>query len=254
MTIFPAKRQAIMTQTENLPKFREIARLIDISAVRTDSTDFQIAEVVKAAKKLGFFLVTVLPAQTMLAKTLLSDASTPLLGGNVGFPSGGQTTSIKTAEARELAKMGVNEIDMVINIAAHLSERFEDVYNDIQAVINAAEGLPVKVILECYYLNPRQIRIGCDLAIKAGAAFVKTGSGWSPNGADPETVSLIKQHVGDQIGIKASGGIRGMDMLLDLKQRGATRFGISLASAVKIFNGEHEIQSSNRENQEGDDE
>ena len=223
---------------------QDIAQMIDLSAVRTDSTDSQITKMVEAAKKHHFYLVTVLPSQTLFAKNLLKGDASLKLGGNVGFPSGGQTTSIKAAEARELTKMGVDEIDMVINVAAHLSDRYDDVFNDIKAVVEASDSLPVKVILECYYLNPQQIRVACDLAIKAGAAFVKTGTGWSPNGASPEIVTIIKQHVGDQIGIKASGGIRSLDMLLELQKRGATRFGISLASALRIFDEEYVTPSS----------
>ncbi len=220
----------------------EIAQMIDISAVRTNSSDERVAEVVNAARKYHCYLVTILPSQTALAKRLLDGVSLPKLGGNVGFPSGGQTTRIKVAEAHELVKMGVDEIDMVIDVAAHLSGRYNDVLNDILAVVDASEGLPVKVILECYYLNSLQICKGCDLAIQAGAAFVKTGSGWAPGGATLENVALIKQHVGDRIGIKASGGVRGLEMVHELYRRGATRFGISLKSALRIFEAVDEPQ------------
>lgn len=221
----------------------EIAQMVDISAVRTNSSDTRVADVVNAARKYHCYLVTILPSQTTLAKRLLEGVSSPKLGGNVGFPSGGQTTRIKATEARELVKMGVDEIDMVIDVAAHLSGRYDDVLNDIRAVVDAAQGLPVKVILECYYLNNAQIRKGCDLAITAGAAFVKTGSGWAAGGATLENVALIKQHVGDQIGIKASGGVRGLEMVHELYRRGATRFGISLESALRIFEAADEPQS-----------
>lgn len=221
----------------------EIAQMVDISAVRTNSSDTRVADVVNAARKYHCYLVTILPSQTALAKRLLEGVSSPKLGGNVGFPSGGQTTRIKAAEARELVKMGVDEIDMVIDVAAHLSGRYADVLSDIRAVVDASDGLPVKVILECYYLNSAQICRGCDLAIQAGAAFVKTGSGWAPGGATLENVALIKQHVGDQIGIKASGGVRGLEMVHELYRRGATRFGISLESALRIFEAADEPQS-----------
>ena len=166
---------------------------------------------------------------------MIAGDSTPKLGGNVGFPSGGQTTSIKSEETCELVEIGVDEIDMVIDISAHLSGRSLDVFKDIQAVVDAAESKPVKVILECYYLDEKLIRTGCDLAIKAGAAYVKTGTGWTPVGATLGNVTLIKDHVGNAIKIKASGGIRDDKMLLELHRRGASRFGISLNSAVKIL-------------------
>jgi deoxyribose-phosphate aldolase len=212
-----------------------IARMIDISAVRADSVDATIEEVVRRATKYDCYLVTILPSQTMRAKKLLEGCEFPKIGGNVGFPSGGQTTHVKVVETRELIRMGVDEIDMVIDIAAHLSGRYKDVLNDMRAVIEAAEGKPVKTILECNYLNDDQIRVGCDLAIEAGATFVKTGTGWAPSGATLENVTLIKQHVGNRIKIKASGGIRNIETLIEMCRRGATRFGISLASASKIL-------------------
>ncbi len=214
----------------------EIAQMIDISAVRSDSSDQKILEVVEAARKYHCYLVTILPAQTLRAKNLLQlTPDAPKLGGNVGFPSGGQTSAIKVKETRELLSFGVDEIDMVIDVAAHLSGRYDDVFRDMTAVIEAAEGKPVKIILECYYLNDAQIRIGCDLAIKAGAQFVKTGTGWAPTGATLENIALIKNHVGDAIKIKASGGVRGIESLLEMYRRGASRFGISVASAERIL-------------------
>ena len=239
-----------MTDTSKKLTDLGIAQMVDISAVRTNSSDERVTSVVSAAKKHKCYLVTVLPAQTLLAKRLLDGESSPKLGGNVGFPSGGQTTSIKVAEARELVRMGVNEIDMVIDVAAHLSGRYNDVLNDIKAVVDASDGLPVKVILECFYLNNLQIRKGCDLAIQACAAFVKTGSGWTPAGATLENVALIKQHVGDQIAIKASGGVQGLDMVQQLYQLGATRFGISLQSALRIFEAAEEAEPLANEDQE----
>ncbi len=224
-----------MDQTNRLFYPQDIARMIDISAVRADSMDTKIEEVVRRAKKYDCYLVTILPSQTLRVKKLLVGCEFPKIGGNVGFPSGGQTTHVKVMETRELVEMGVDEIDMVIDIAAHLSGRYKDVLSDIRAVIEAAQGKPVKTILECNYLSDDQIRVGCDLAIEAGAAFVKTGTGWTPSGATLENVTLIKQHVGDRIKIKASGGIRNIETLVEMYKRGVTRFGISLSSASKIL-------------------
>jgi deoxyribose-phosphate aldolase len=213
----------------------ELASMIDISAVRTDSSDNKVIEAVECARKFSCYLVTILPSQTQRAKIILGERGALRLGGNVGFPSGGQTTSIKTLETQELVKMGVDEIDMVINVAALISGRIADVYTDIAAVVDVSEGRPVKAILECHYLNHDQIRSGCDQAVKAGAAFVKTGTGWAPSGATMENIALIKKHVGDSIKIKASGGIRSLEMIRDMYDLGATRFGISTNSAVKIL-------------------
>jgi deoxyribose-phosphate aldolase len=213
----------------------DIAQMIDVSAVRTDSTDEKIRELVACAKRYHCYLVTALPSQTENAKTLLGGLASPKLGGNVGFPSGGQTTRVKLQETRELLEMGVDEIDMVIDIAALLSGRYQHVCDQIAAIVDACQGRPVKAILECYYLNDDQLRQACDLAIRAGAAFVKTSTGWTPVGTTLENISLIKTHVGDTIQIKASGGIRDQCTLLEMHRRGASRFGISSASAIKIL-------------------
>jgi deoxyribose-phosphate aldolase len=224
-----------MNEILPLHTVRDIAQMIDISAVRADSADDKIKEVVQRAKKYQCYLVTILPAQTSRAKALLQGLPMPKLGGNVGFPSGGQTTHIKIEETRELLDLGVDEIDMVINIAAHLSGRYDDVFSDIRAVVDASLNRPVKVILECSYLNNDQILKACDLAIDAGATFVKTGTGWTTSGATLENIKLMKDHVGDRIKIKASGGIRSIDTLLEMYKRGANRFGISLNSATRIL-------------------
>lgn len=213
----------------------EIAQRIDISAVRPGSSDEQVIQAVATARAYGCYLVTTLPSQTEFARRLLAGDPAPRLGGNAGFPSGGQTTRIKVSETQQLIELGVDEVDMVIDIAAHLSGRYADVYADIAAVVAAAQGRPVKVILECHYLTETQIRLGCDAAIKAGAAFVKTSTGWAPTCATPENVALIKAHVGDAIGIKAAGGIRSLETLLRLYSLGASRFGISYSSVPNLF-------------------
>ena len=220
-----------------------IAQKIDVSAVRTDSSDERVIEAVDCARKYGCYLVTVLPSQNRLLKELLQGRQTPKAGGNVGFPSGGQTTSIKVLETKELVRLGVDEIDMVINVGALISQHIPLVGDDIRAVVEAAEGKPVKVILECHYLTEDQIRTGCDLAIQAGAAFVKTGTGWAPTGATLENVALIKRHVGSAIQIKASGGVRGIETIQAMYSLGASRFGISARSVEKIFAAQFQVNS-----------
>jgi deoxyribose-phosphate aldolase len=221
----------------------EIAQMIDLSAVRAEDDERSMQALVAAACQYHCHLVTVLPSQTMLVKALLRDAgqagSPILVGGNVGFPSGGQSTRIKAAETRELVHMGCGEIDMVINIAWLLSGRDDYVLQDILGVVDIAKeivpGTLVKVILECHHLNADQIRRGCDLCIEAGADFVKTGTGWMPTGVTPENIALIKAHVGGAIAIQASGGIGDKDTLLEMHHLGATRFGIGLHRIERIF-------------------
>jgi deoxyribose-phosphate aldolase len=214
----------------------EIAQLIDLSAVRAEDDEQCIRALVDAACKCQCHLVTILPSQTLLVKALLHDAgqngASVLVGGNVGFPSGGQSTHIKVAETRELVNMGCDEIDMVINIAWLLSGRDDYARQDILGVVEIAKeivpGTLVKVILECHHLNADQIRRGCDLCIDAGADFVKTSTGWAPTGATLENIALIKAHVGNAIAIKASGGIRNKETLLEMHRLGAIRFGVGL--------------------------
>lgn len=228
----------------------EIAQKIDLSAVRADDGEASIRALVAAARKYHCYLVAILPSQTLLVKTLLQkefpEGPAIAIGGNVGFPSGGQSTRIKAAETRELVHLGCNEIDTVINIAWLLSGRYDHVLQDILGVVDTAKeivpGTLVKVILECHYLTPDQIRRGCDLCIEAGADFVKTGTGWAPTGATLDNIALIKTHVGDAIRIKASGGIRTREMILEMYHLGATRFGIGLRWVDHIFDG-HQAQS-----------
>lgn len=213
----------------------DIAQMVDLSAVRANDSDETIEALVQTAQKYHTYLVTTLPATTVLARKLLGENSKIGLSGNIGFPSGGQTTSIKVAEAKELLKMGCTELDMVINIGKLISAKYDEALDDIHAVVEAANGTPLKVILECHYLNEFQILKGCDLVMEGGANFVKTGTGWTPTGATPENVSLIKSRVEDRVQIKASGGIRTLDTIVELYKRGARRFGIGIKSAPAIF-------------------
>jgi deoxyribose-phosphate aldolase len=213
----------------------EIAQMIDLSAVQANDGDQAIQDLVEVAKKYQCYLITTLPNQTLLAKGLLGESAEIRLSGNVGFPSGGQTTPIKAAEARELVRMGCAELDVMISLGKLISGDDHYVLDELRAVVDIAGGRPVKVILECHYLSPGEILRGCDLSIQAGAAFIKTGTGWAPTGATLENVALIKSHVGDAIAIKASGGIRSLETILEMYRLGARRFGIGLRGASQIL-------------------
>jgi len=212
-----------------------VARMIDLSAVRADSDEAEVRALAEAARKYQCVCATTLPAYTPLIRDLLADEPAIRIGGNVGFPSGGTTSRMKVVEARELLGMGCSELDMVINIGQLLSGHYRYVLDDIRGVVEVAGGVPVKVILECHYLSPDQVRKACELCIEAGAAFVKTGTGWAPTGATLENVALIKSFVGDAIGIKASGGIRGPETLKEMYRRGARRFGLGVRTAALVL-------------------
>ncbi len=212
-----------------------IAQMIDLSAVQAENDSKYIRQMVEKAKEFQCIAVYPLPSWIPFTRQALGTDSGILLGGPVGFPSGGHTTSIKVAETRELIDMGCNEIDMVLNVGKLRSGLKDEVYKDIQAVVEAAAPVPVKVILECHYLSQDEILTGCDLTVKAAAAWVKTGTGWPATGATVERVQLISRHVGDTIQVKAAGGVRDLETLLALYDAGARRFGVGLNSALKIF-------------------
>ncbi|MCI2049929.1 MAG: deoxyribose-phosphate aldolase [Lachnospiraceae bacterium] len=213
---------------------QSIAKMIDVSAVRADSTLNEVGKVAEAAKKYSFICAFALPCFTGELVGLLKDRDDIMTGGVVGFPSGADTTEIKVAEARQLLSLGVNEIDMVINIGALKSGKYDRVRDDIKAVVDVC-GVPVKSILEIAYLTDDEIRIASRLAVEAGVAFVKTGTGWADKPTTVGTIRIIKSEIGDAARIKAAGGVRELSVLLEMAEAGCSRFGIGLNSAVKIM-------------------
>lgn len=214
---------------------RDLAQMIDLSAVHTEHNEADVRRLVAYARQYDCIAVYTLPDFVPLARELLADAPHIAVGGAVGFPSGGVTTATKVAEAKELVTLGCRELDMVINVGMLRSGHHQRVHDDIRAVVAAGGGLPVKVILECHYLSDDEIRRGCELAMAAGAAFMKTGTGWAPTGATLENVALIRSVVGGRMKIKAAGGVRGLETMKEMYRRGATRFGIGMSSAVRIL-------------------
>ncbi len=214
---------------------REIAKMMDLSAVQAQNTEDDVKALVNLAKIHQCIAVFCLPSLTPLAAQLLKDEAEINLGGVIGFPSGGVSTTIKVAEAEELIKMGCNELDMVINVGLLRSGRLEEVQHDVRSVVEIADGIPVKVILECHHLTNTQIQKGCEISILAGAAFVKTGTGWAETGATVDNVALMNACAGGKISIKAAGGIRDLATLLELHRCGATRFGVGYESAKNIL-------------------
>lgn len=230
--------------TEKNLDIHQIAQMIDLSAVQAENNERYIRKLVDTAININCIAVFTLPSWIPFAKSLLGPDTPTLLGGAVGFPSGGNTTQIKVFETSELIQMGCSEIDVVVNIGKLLSGHYKEVYEDIRSVVDAAEKTPVKVIIECHYLSEKDILKSCDIVIKSGASWVKTGTGWAPTGATAENVKLIRDHVGNQVKIKAAGGIRDLASLLLLYDLGARRFGLGLNSALSIIeeltNKEHE--------------
>ena len=213
----------------------ELARLIDLSCVRAENDEAEIRDLAATARELGVVCVFALPCYTRLLKELLADAPHIGIGGVVGFPSGAHTTTIKVAEARQSLADGATELDMVINVGWLRSGRHEAVSDDIRAVVEAAGEVPLKVILECHWLTPEQIRCGSELCVEAGAAWVKTGTGWAPTAATLTNVALIHEAVSGRVGIKAAGGVRDLATIAAMHRLGVRRFGIGTANGIRIL-------------------
>lgn len=155
----------------------------------------------------------------------------------VGFPLGSTSSAEKACEAQQLCAEGAEEIDMVVNIGALLEGDAAYVFTDIDEVVRAVcafgrESSLVKVILETGYLNEDQIRLGCRLAVAAGADFVKTSTGFGPRGANVRDVEIMREEVGELVGVKAAGGIRDLASALELLEAGASRIGTSAGARI----------------------
>jgi len=211
-----------------------LARMMDLSCVLAESALEEIDAAVALARRHGIFAIFVLPAHIPYLIEKIGDADI-LPAATVGFPSGAATTAGKAAETREQLAMGCREFDMVNNIAWLKAGEFDLYRDDVRAVIDAAEGRPVKVILECHHLTDDEIVRGADICADAGVAFVKTATGWPPTGATLENVALIKKTVGNRCGVKAAGGIRDLETLMAMHRLGATRFGIGVRSAAGML-------------------
>jgi deoxyribose-phosphate aldolase len=214
---------------------QSIAGMIDLSSVRTISNRTDIEELVEAARKYQFGQVSVLQCFIPYTRQLLKGRTDIRLVGNVSFPTGSDSTSLKVIQAKEMIAAGCDEIDMVMNIGRLRSNELAEVETDVRAVIDSIHPTPVKVIIEVMYLTRKETELACDICVRAGADYIKTGTGWADRGTTPEDVHLIKSFVGDGVRIKASGGIRTLTALVELYKAGARRFGVNLKSGVMII-------------------
>lgn len=214
---------------------RQLARMIDLSAVRADVDLAEVRRLADVCKQYQCVCAFVMPCYMPQLKKWLSDAPAVGLGGVVGFPSGAQTTAMKLDEVHSHVEMGATEIDMVINVGMLKSGNDDYVADEIQAVVDAAGEIPVKTILEVHHLSDDEIVRASQIAVQAGAGFVKTGTGWAPTGATLHNVRLIKQTVGDRAEVKAAGGVRDLATVIAMHELGVTRFGLGLTSGVAIL-------------------
>jgi len=204
------------------------ASLIDHTLLRPEASEVQIISHCQQAVEYGFATVFVYSHWLPLAGSVLR--GTPVrLGTPVGFPYGAALTSNKRAETEAALRLGVHEVDMVMNIGALKSGNRALVESDIKAVVELAQpaGAIVKVILETALLNVEEKILACELSVAAGAAFVKTCTGFNGGAATAEDIALMRGVVGERAGVKAAGGIRTAAALLSMVEAGATRIGTS---------------------------
>ncbi|HII84867.1 MAG TPA: deoxyribose-phosphate aldolase [Methanobacterium subterraneum] len=204
----------------------ELAGMIDHTNVQRDATEDDIRELCQEADDYDFSCVCVTPTQASLASELLENSNTNVCVV-IGFPFGVQTPRAKAFEAEEAVVSGASELDMVMNIGALKSGHYPLVQADIAAVVAAARGHVVKVILETALLSRDDKITACQLAREAGAHYVKTSTGFGVDGATVEDVKLMRETVGMEMGVKAAGGIRDLEAAIAMIDAGASKIGTS---------------------------
>jgi deoxyribose-phosphate aldolase len=209
----------------------DMAKLIDHTLLKPEATRDEIIKLCEEARKHRFASVCVNTTWVGVCKSLLAGTDV-MVCAVVGFPLGAMAPGAKAYEARDAVRAGAREIDMVINIGALKSRDYETVFEDICRVVKAAAPAGVKVILETSALDTEQKIIGCTLSKLAGAAFVKTSTGFGKGGATVEDVELMRRIVGSDVGVKASGGVRTAEDVLKMAQAGANRVGASASVAI----------------------
>ena len=218
----------------------QLAQYIDHTALTAEKNEQDILTLCNEAIEHGFYSVCINSGYIPLAKEKLAGSNVKICTV-VGFPLGANLTSVKVFETQESIKAGADEIDMVINVGWIKSQKWDTVKQDIQAVFNACNGTPLKVILETCLLTKDEIVKACEICKEIGVAFVKTSTGFNKGGATVEDVALMKQTVGN-IGVKASGGVRDTETALAMIKAGATRIGAS--AGIAIISGTQDTQST----------
>ena len=212
--------------------YEQIAKTIDHSLLRPELTDAEMIAGCELASEYHVASVCVKPSSVPLAARLLQDSDVAV-GTVIGFPHGSSTTRVKVFEAQQALEDGAVELDMVINIGWLRSGLDAQVQEDIAAVVAVARGRAlVKVILENAYLTDDEKRRGCRLVEAAGADFVKTSTGFAASGATLDDLRLMRASVSPHIQVKAAGGVRTLDALLDVLNTGTTRVGATATKTI----------------------
>lgn len=210
-----------------------LAKMIDHTKLKADTTEADIVTLTGEAKEHGFWSVCINPVWIPFAKKELAGSDVKICTV-IGFPLGANSSKTKAFETDQAIKDGADEVDMVINVGALKQAQYDVVLEDIKAVVNEAKGRAlVKVIIETALLTKEEIVKVCELAVEAGADYVKTSTGFSTAGATAENVKLMKDTVGDKALVKASGAVRTTEDAENMIAAGASRIGAS--DGVKII-------------------
>ncbi|WP_338368686.1 deoxyribose-phosphate aldolase [Enterococcus faecalis] len=210
----------------------ELNRMIDHTILKPEATEAAVQKIIDEAKEYNFFSVCINPCWVAFASEQLADTDVAVCTV-IGFPLGANTPEVKAYEAADAIKNGANEVDMVINIGALKSQQYDNVRQDIQGIVDAAKGKAlVKVIIETALLTDEEKVKACELAKEAGADFVKTSTGFSTGGAKVADIRLMRETVGPDMGVKASGGVHNAEEALAMIEAGATRIGASTGVAI----------------------
>jgi deoxyribose-phosphate aldolase len=209
----------------------DLGKLIDHTLLKPEATRDEVVKLCEEARKHRFASVCVNTTWVPLCKSLLAGTDV-MVCAVVGFPLGAMAPTAKAYEAREAVRQGAREIDMVINIGALKSRDYETVFEDICRVVKSSQPAGVKVILETSALTQEEKIIAISMSKLAGAAFVKTSTGFGKGGATVEDVQLMRQLVGAELGVKASGGVRTVEDAVKMAQAGANRIGASASVAI----------------------
>jgi deoxyribose-phosphate aldolase len=214
-----------------IQKATDLAPYIDHTLLKPEARTEDIVRVAEEARQYGFATVCVNSCHVATAARVLAGATAVPIAV-VGFPLGAALSSAKAFEAREAIRAGAREIDMVLNLGALKAHDYQRVHQDIAAVVEASHPVPVKVILETGHLTDEEKVVACALSKAAGAAFVKTSTGFGPGGATVKDIELMRSVVGDEVGVKASGGVRSSEDAVKLLRAGANRLGASASVAI----------------------
>jgi deoxyribose-phosphate aldolase len=210
---------------------QKLASMIDHTFLKPEGSKEQLEKLCQEAREYNFATVCVNSSNIPLVATLLEGSSVKPIAV-VGFPLGAATVKSKVFEAKEAIAAGAREIDMVVNLGALKSRDYHTVFEDIQQVVEASVPYPVKVILETSSLDDEEKIVACALSKTAGAAFVKTSTGFGGGGATVSDIKLMRRIVGDSIGVKASGGVRTTEDAKTMIEAGANRIGASSSIAI----------------------